>query len=73
MCRAQTPKGEGIEIFYGPVVHSPTHPDGDGLGGENRALYFSDPSGNAIEINCGMAPMDPDTNRVDGGLTCKAS
>ncbi len=58
-------KGEGIEIFYGPVVHSPTHPDGDGLWGENRALYFSDPSGNCIEINCDMAPMDPGTNRVD--------
>ena len=22
---------EGIEVIYGPVVHSPTHPDGDGL------------------------------------------
>ncbi|MFQ6671925.1 MAG: hypothetical protein ACE5KY_01395 [Candidatus Tectimicrobiota bacterium] len=23
-------KGEGTEVFYGPVVHSPTHPEGDG-------------------------------------------
>ena len=58
-------KGEGIEIFYGPVVQSPIHPDGDGLWGENRAFYFSDPSGNCIEINCDMAPMDPGANRVD--------
>ncbi len=56
---------EGIEVIYGPVVHSPTHPDGDGLWGENRALYFCDPSGNTIELFCDMAEMDPDTNRVN--------
>ncbi|MEE9273884.1 MAG: VOC family protein [bacterium] len=58
-------KEEGIEVFYGPVVHSPTHPDGDGFWGENRALYFCDPSGNAIELFCDMAPMDPATNQVN--------
>tara|TARA_A100001037_G_scaffold306827_1_gene356432 strand:- start:12044 stop:12628 length:585 start_codon:yes stop_codon:yes gene_type:complete len=54
-----------IEIFYGPAIHSPTHPEGDGLWGENHALYISDPSGNSIEIFCDMAPMDPYTNRVN--------
>lgn len=58
-------KSQGIEVFYGPVVHSPTHPEGDGFWGENHALYFSDPSGNSIELFCDMAPMDPETNRVN--------
>jgi len=58
-------KGEEIEVFYGPVVHSPTHPEGDGFWGENRALYFSDPSGNTIELFCDMAEMDADTNAVN--------
>ncbi len=61
-------RNEGIEIIYGPVVHSPAHPEGDGLWGENRALYFCDPSGNAIELFCDMSEMDPDTNRVNETL-----
>lgn len=56
---------EGIEVFYGPVVHSPTHPEGDGFWGENRALYFADPSGNSIELFCDMAEMDPQSNQVN--------
>ena len=55
----------GIEIAHGPVVHSPTHPEGDGTLGENRAFYFHDPSGNGIEIFTDMAPMNADTNRVE--------
>ena len=58
-------EANSIEIFYGPAIHSPTHPEGDGLWGENHALYISDPSGNCIEIFCDMAPMDPYTNRVN--------
>lgn len=58
-------KGLDIDVFYGPIVHSPTHPDGDKFWGENRAMYFCDPSGNAIELFCDMAPMDPETNAVN--------
>ena len=54
----------GIEIFWGPSIHSPTHPEGDGFWGENNALYVADPSGNCIEIFCDLAVMDPYTNRV---------
>jgi catechol 2,3-dioxygenase len=50
----------GVELTHGPVVHSPTHPDGDGLWGENRALYFCDPDGNNIEIFCDMAIVGED-------------
>jgi len=57
-------RGRGIEFAYGPVVHSPAHPEGDGTLGENRAVYFHDPSGNIIEIFCDMARMDPASNRV---------
>ena len=32
--------------------------------GENRAVYFCDPTGNAIEIFCDMAEMTED-NRID--------
>ncbi|MBI3129564.1 MAG: VOC family protein [Candidatus Tectomicrobia bacterium] len=55
----------GIAIVRGPVVHSPTHPEGDGTWGENRALYFCDPDGHRIEIFCEMAEMDPRTNGID--------
>ena len=48
----------GIEFTGGPVVHSPTHPDGDGLWGENRAMYFSDPDGNSIELFCDMGIVE---------------
>ena len=54
-----------IEIFWGPSIHSPTHPEGDGFWGENHALYIADPSGNCIEIFCDLAVMDPYTNRVN--------
>ncbi len=50
----------GVEIVSGPVVHSPTYPGGDGLWGENRAMYFPDPDGHTIEIFCDMAELDPD-------------
>ncbi len=60
-------RSRGIEIAAGPLVHSPTHPEGDGTLGENRAFYFHDPSGNGIEIFCDMARMDADTNRVNEG------
>ena len=54
-----------VEIFWGPSIHSPTHPEGDGFWGENHALYISDPSGNCIEIFCDLAVMDSYTNRVN--------
>ncbi len=54
-----------IDIFWGPSIHSPTHPEGDGFWGENHALYVADPSGNCIEIFCDLAVMDPYTNRVN--------
>ncbi len=50
----------GVEFVSGPIVHSPTHPDGDGLWGENRAMYFCDPDGNTIEIFCDMARVSED-------------
>lgn len=58
-------RSHGVQIVSGPLVHSPTHPEGDGTLGENRAFYFHDPSGNGIEIFCDMAPLDEDTNRVN--------
>lgn len=58
-------EAEGIEIFWGPSIHSPTHPEGDGFWGENNALYVADPSGNCIEIFCDLAVMDPYANRVN--------
>lgn len=57
-------RSRGIDIAAGPLVHSPTHPEGDGTLGENRAFYFHDPSGNGIEIFCDMARIDADANRV---------
>lgn len=54
-----------IEIVRGPVVHSPTHPEGDGTWGENRAFYFCDPDGHRIEIFCEMARMDDETNTIN--------
>jgi catechol 2,3-dioxygenase-like lactoylglutathione lyase family enzyme len=48
----------GVEIVHGPMVHSPTHPEGDGSWGENRAMYFCDPDGNAVEIFCDMGIVD---------------
>ncbi len=58
-------QSKGIRIVWGPIVHSPTHPDGHGTQGENRAFYFHDPSGNGIGIFTDMALLDPDTNRVN--------
>ncbi len=55
----------GIEIVRGPVVHSPTHPEGDGTWGENRAFYFCDPDGHRIEIFCEMAEMNDETNGIE--------
>lgn len=55
----------GVAIVRGPLVHSPTHPEGDGTWGENRALYFCDPDGHRIEIFCEMAAMDPRTNGIE--------
>ena len=54
-----------IKIVKGPLVHSPTHPEGDGSWGENRALYFCDPDGNAIEIFCDMANINFATHEID--------
>ncbi len=48
----------GVELTAGPLLHSPTHPEGDGTWGENRAMYFRDPDGNAIEICCDMMVVD---------------
>ncbi len=48
----------GVKIVRGPLVHSPTHPEGDGTWGENRAMYFCDPDGHRIEIFCDLARMD---------------
>lgn len=55
----------GIDIVRGPVVHSPTHPEGDGTWGENRAFYFCDPDGHRIEIFCEMARFDDQTNGIE--------
>ncbi len=55
----------GIEIVRGSVVHSPTHPEGDGTWGENRAFYFCDPDGHRIEIFCEMAEMNDQTNGIE--------
>ena len=60
-------KEQGVEIFWGRAIHSPTHPEGDGLWGENHALYIHDPSGNCIEIFCDMGVMDPGRNEVYEG------
>ena len=51
-------RSKGIKLVAGPLVHSPTHPEGDGTLGENRAFYFHDPCGNGIEIFCDMARID---------------
>ena len=48
----------GVELIRGPLLHSPTHPEGDGSPGENRSIYFSDPDGNVIEIMCDMMHLD---------------
>ncbi len=60
-------RSKGIKLVAGPLVHSPTHPEGDGTLGENRAFYFHDPCGNGIEIFCDMARIDADSNRVNEG------
>ncbi len=54
----------GVKIVRGPLVHSPTHPEGDGTWGENRAMYFCDPDGHRIEIFCDLARMD-EANSID--------
>ncbi len=55
----------GVKIVHGPLVHSSIHPEGDRrTPGENRSVYFCDPSGNAIEILCEMGQMAED-NRID--------
>ena len=54
-----------IDFVRGPVVHSPTHPEGDGTWGENRAMYFCDPDGHRIEIFCDMAELDVKTNTIN--------
>ena len=60
-------KDQGVEIVWQRAIHSPTHPEGDGLWGENHALYVSDPSGNCIEIFCDMGVFDPARNEVYEG------
>ena len=57
----------GVEIVWARAIHSPAHPEGDGLWGENHAFYISDPSGNCIEIFCDMALFDPGRNEVYAG------
>lgn len=53
-----------------PIVFSPTHPEGNGNPGENRAFFFLDPFGNRVEFFCDMAIMteeneiDPEWNRA---------
>ena len=54
-----------VAFVKGPLVHSPTHPEGDGSWSENRAMYFCDPDGNAIEIFCDMAPIDFEKDEID--------
>ena len=56
----------GVKFVAGPLVHSSLHPEGDRTPGENRSVYFCDPSGNAIEICCEMGQMTED-NRIDMG------
>lgn len=51
-------KSREVEFVRGPLLHSPTHPEGDGSPGENRAVYFCDPDGNAIEICCDIMHLD---------------
>jgi catechol 2,3-dioxygenase-like lactoylglutathione lyase family enzyme len=57
-------QGCGVRFTHGPLVHSSIHPEGDKTPGENRSVYFCDPSGNNIEICCEMAQMTED-NRID--------
>jgi len=57
-------RSKSVEFVRGPLLHSPTHPEGDGSPGENRAVYFCDPDGNAIEICCDMMHLD-ENNNVD--------
>tara|TARA_Y100000590_G_C15489478_1_gene927120 strand:+ start:526 stop:792 length:267 start_codon:yes stop_codon:yes gene_type:complete len=61
----RTPNRKQNQDSKGPLVHSPTHPEGDGSWGENRALYFCDPDGNAIEIFCDMANINFATHEID--------
>ncbi len=57
-------KACGITFVAGPLVHSSIHPEGDRTPGENRSVYFLDPSGNAIELCCEMGQMTED-NQID--------
>jgi catechol 2,3-dioxygenase len=57
-------RSKNVEFTRGPLLHSPTHPEGDGSPGENRAVYFCDPDGNAVEICCDMMLLD-ETDEVD--------
>ena len=57
-------RSKDVEFVRGPLLHSPTHPEGDGSPGENRAVYFCDPDGNAVEICCDIAHLD-ETGEVD--------
>ena len=54
-------RSKGVEFVYGPLLHSVNHPEGDNRSfGENRALYFTDPDGNVIEICCDMMRIAED-------------
>ena len=54
-----------VKFVAGPLVHSSIHPDGDRrTPGENRSVYFTDPSGNAIEVFSEMGEMT-EGNRID--------
>ena len=59
-------RSKGVEFVKGPMLHSPTHPEGDGSPGENRAVYFCDPDGNAVEICCDIMQLD-ENGEVDRG------
>ncbi len=54
----------GVKFVQGPLVHSSMHPEGDRTPGENRSVYFLDPSGNCIELCCEMGQMTED-NRIN--------
>jgi catechol 2,3-dioxygenase-like lactoylglutathione lyase family enzyme len=56
-------EARGVQFVAGPLVHSSIHPEGDRTPGENRSVYFLDPSGNCIELCCEMGQMTED-NRV---------
>ena len=54
-------RSKGVEFVYGPLLHSLNHPEGDRRSfGENRAMYFTDPDGNVIEICCDMMRLTED-------------